>query len=1020
MEGDNINSVVVIRNRYVAALLMCVLLFFSSGSVSSGPGQEPGRPGINENPANDRILLFNYDLDISVESVIVLPYQVVPGVPADEHYPGQEMKIQTLIKNRGTKTVATPVDVLMVIIDDVSEKNIIYSHQMNQTINFMAPNNVTTLTWTWTPPDKPPKGAGWDYKLDGKHTFKLRAITLLESDQNSSNNFNTLTIDIFDPFFGLEITNKLWTQNGLIEFPRRQLASVGGLLYLNFTVNETLNLEPDYAKIAVTDLPEDWYAIPGSNPPFIEVKKTFGRAVSLWVQVSRDNYKALHNVDYYINVTAYSLYSPTVQDTFSFIVNIRFNPGAEFIMPRDITKEPGLHKIGVQLQNTGNGIDYFFVNASVFPEDLNEKWHAEVYSGWRTKILDPAETAEIVLNINVPEKRMDSYKHVIVKASSFKQPGYDTGDDYRLKVFVGEYQRVRLKIADETKLPFEMSPSDEFSFSVNVLNAGNKFNSAVSVKVVDQPENWIISIDEASLEKGLGIGYDADVGVRVITPEKVNAGDYGIQLAGCAGFEETVYDVLDVSIKIKEVDSIIIRSNPPSLTANIGEVVNYLIYIENAGNWPDIYDVSFNYRTPGLEDRGELSQNTVILDAGESAEIVLTLAIPLWADADTNPSTPSIFDGYIIDITAVSWNKPGLSNSVAVETKVKQYYDFNVEADSKIKMLTIGSADPVNFLLTLENRGNIKDTYEIELEGRSSWGRLFVKYRTIAPGDIGNFKFGVTVPPDTGVGVYDFILTITSLGDQSLVRDLTLKVFVSKLELSLTNILINGKESRPGSAVEVQLGTTVLISAEIENTGTMVFDESKFGNCEAVFFDGKSIIDKKNIRYLPSHKNDTITVEWKPKVARAAVTIFVNIDPDGEIGFSNRVNLSRTASVSIVDRDLEQQDLDKNTGFEKLIIPVILIIFLSIVQIFSVLGIRRVKSARIRAGYTQSGEYRPYADIFASGEIEDGTKAPVISTLRRHELPPVTVITRVTEPIVITQPIPFTAPVKRLKASRRI
>jgi uncharacterized membrane protein len=977
-------------------------------SLISGSSIENVQYDLEENKGSSLSFFQPYDYDVQVDSVEILPYNVAPGVPSTTYYPGNPIGISAKVANVGTKSIAAPFEVLMVVVDDVSETDIKYNYQSKLAVNTLPSSGFTTLTFTWTPPEKPPRDADWDYETEGKHTFKIRVISLLDNDQNSSNNFNIATVDVKHPNFDLDITNRYWTGWGVTETNQRQITSMGGIVYLNFTVNETESSETNYVIVEYSSLPQDWVALPGSAPQIVEVSTNKGATVSMRVMASRVPRYALHQHDYYIDVLAKSLYSPLINKTFRFTVNVRYSPNAEFILPKDITRKPGEHLLNVTLKNSGNGRDLFKINTSIFPENNRGDWQAAVHSGWQSRILRPEETTEVTLKLTVPQKRLGSYKSIVVGARSVSVPSYTTGDDHRFKVYVGEYHGIKLMHSDEAELPVLMKPDDEYPLDILLTNTGNSRDPTIAVSVYDFPEGWEMSLDTSLIpSKGLGIGEQRTIGVLLKTPADVPAGGYSITIAGTAGEEGTVFTTLEIPVTIIEVENIIVTADPEVQEAGIGDIINYFIIIKNGGNWPDTYDIRLSYDTKDAQGWGKLSMDTVNLESGESLQMVLTVAVPLSAAYDANPQTPGIIEGYITDIIVTSWNKPTVSGSVEVTTNVIPYYDFGLSVDVRIKPVIAGNPEPVNFILSVENIGNALDTYEFESESDSNWARLLTKYSRVPEGQSRDVAFEVKVPTDIGAGVYDFNILVSSVNDQELFREITLKVYVSSLELSVAKLLVNGMEDIDGNGFSVAGGSSVLLTAQIKNTGTLAFESTIFGECELIFFDGRTVLGREFINYLPATGIMNITVEWTPPEREDTVTIYLNLDPEEEVEFSSRDNLSRSAKVDIRMDDSEGGMFDGPVNFVAVLLPIVIIILVLIVQVLSLRSIRQSKRSRMRRGYTASGEYRPYADIFF-GEQKD-----LSPEVKRLFLPVQTKTVKTTKPVAQTRPLQFTTPVAR-------
>jgi hypothetical protein len=228
---------------------------------------------------------------------------IVPGIALSKLYHGLEANLSFFVANIGTAHITTSFKVQVTILDDPDEVNATYKIQMNRTVNELNSHEFEQLHINWTPPLNPPPGAAWNYSDTGNHTFILKAKSLYGSDDNNSNNELSTNLTVFEANFAPEITNKLWYGGDVYEHPILNKVDLGGILYLNFTVNNTAVYQ-DFIKLEIFDLPPDWTLLPGSLPSFLQLQGMKGLEVNIRIQISRNHSLALKSVDYKINIRA--------------------------------------------------------------------------------------------------------------------------------------------------------------------------------------------------------------------------------------------------------------------------------------------------------------------------------------------------------------------------------------------------------------------------------------------------------------------------------------------------------------------------------------------------------------------------------------------------------------------------------------------------------------------------------------------------------------------------------------------
>ncbi|MCK5560954.1 MAG: hypothetical protein KAJ51_10190, partial [Thermoplasmata archaeon] len=502
-----------------------------------------------------------------------------------------------------------------------------------------------------------------------------------------------------------------------------------------------------------------------------------------------------------------------------------------------------------------------------------------------------------------------------------------------------------------------------------------------------------------------------------------------IKVAGIS--EDEIKDESKITVNILKVRKVDLVCRDIKQTGNVSERLEYIISVKNLGNSHDTIDLNSDYLTEdmGSDWNAELSKETVSLYPYQTSDVILTVDIPIDALADTEPATLRDFEPYEIEVKGVSQNDTSIKDLAILEIFVAPIYNFRFTKDSDIVGMISGGKSTIDYEIELQNLGNTWDQIDFTYDGETWDGGPLITtwtslpfHKSSPPGQKDTIIFGVDPPADIPIGEYTFTITGTSKGDRSVEDTFELTVRVINSDLEISEIRFNGKTVSELGKVKPE--EVLLISVDIKNVGDLTYLNTSgsppYGKIFIEFYEEKNYIGDRNITYLPTEADDpansvvTLSMSWTVGKQRS-YTIIVELDPDKKFPDSARGSnrISETVSVEATGPGEEEADKDATTT-ELYWIAIIIIILIIILFIGLRITLSSLKRAK-RAGYTETGEYKPYEEreeitFDKDEEAEEGDEFEVPSDrpYRKGKLKGGAAIIR-------TQPIRKTKPISKIK-----
>ncbi len=356
-------------------------------------------------------------------------------------------------------------------------------------------------------------------------------------------------------------------------------------------------------------------------------------------------------------------------------------------------------------------------------------------------------------------------------------------------------------------------PGEEVIYEFQIWNTGN-VNDTYEIWIESSDPDWSVKLVDDSMETlNLHIGKGVVAPVIVFIPFDADAGyvhvtTFAAKLKGesAAPVERSYVKTIIGNITRIEVD----RDGLGNTMEGIpGDELSFTFEIINKGNGPDTIIGSPGTfvlsRSPVIPvnwvtDIDSSSINEGGLPKGLAADISFGVRIP--------PLTPAGTYDFVVDI----YSDIPLTHQETVSFSVTVLTFHNAEMEFNVTSMDADIGDNISFFARLNNTGNLRDTYSLRIEGHDShWIWIGRPKFTVDFGDSYQTFFNVRVPMSAPAGIYEFLYTLFSEGDENITFEQRFEVKVAET-LDFSFSVLN-------ETLDVVIGSEILVHLMIENNG---------------------------------------------------------------------------------------------------------------------------------------------------------------------------------------------------------
>jgi uncharacterized membrane protein len=429
--------------------------------------------------------------------------------------------------------------------------------------------------------------------------------------------------------------------------------------------------------------------------------------------------------------------------------------------------------------------------------------------------------------------------------------------------------------------PIHAGTNGTLEFDVENTGAGTDH---YSVEQMTGPD-WLVWDSETVSIEPSEIGTFT---ATVVVPEGINENRYYFNVTVKSDTDETLFIDMElwVDVIVNGVDVTIVDDEE---TAFPEETVEFIVSVENTGQGNDTFAIAL---TGDAASWATPSHTSVSLQEGGTAEIIVSVSVPVDADEET----------YDLTLTATSWD--GVTED-AVSMAVSVLVDgvdivAETELDDTWREVTI----PLVFLVTNTGQGN--DTFAITLvTDVPDAAVLSDTVIDVAEGATEAVTVEVTPPDDADAGFYEFTLVATSA------NNVTEASATSTVHLWVTGMVLTPEDD----SVVGYRGDQLVFDIEVENTGQ---ERDIF----AMTHDGQdwpeSVIFSSNpIALDPAEKGTiTVTVILSDTIDQGVYSIEVTATSQDAVA-TESVDLEVKVTVNGVSVELSLDSITLTKGKEK-------------------------------------------------------------------------------------------------------
>jgi uncharacterized membrane protein len=306
-------------------------------------------------------------------------------------------------------------------------------------------------------------------------------------------------------------------------------------------------------------------------------------------------------------------------------------------------------------------------------------------------------------------------------------------------------------------------PAETVEYTLTLTNSGNTTDT---FGITFEGNDWDVHLaeDEFTLEAG----ESATVNVQVNIPPEAMAGEFdAVTITATSAGDEHLSASSTLTTTSNAVYGLMLEPEEGALYGDPDETVFYIMTLTNTGNILDTFDL-----VAGMSDWDvHLPVNGFELGAGESVDVSvqITVAAALAGEFDS------------VTITATSVGNNSFSATSTLTTGANPVYAVQMTVDEVAVHAKPG--ETINYSLTLTNRGNSIDTYEITFSG-NNWSVQLAQTRfDLMQSTSAIVLVRVNIPVGAADGDQDAVtVTATSTGDafQSAYAQLTTTIVIDE------------------------------------------------------------------------------------------------------------------------------------------------------------------------------------------------------------------------------------------------
>ncbi len=436
----------------------------------------------------------------------------------------------------------------------------------------------------------------------------------------------------------------------------------------------------------------------------------------------------------------------------------------------------------VRVRNSGNTSDTIrlttsgLTSASISPSSVT---------------LEPNATRDVTLTI--PGTALTKSGTYDVKVTATSQNDSSITDEITTTTTILAVYGVTLSSVDDlTKETTNVST--RVTYRINVKNTGNT-SDTISLATSGDVGDVTASLTHSSIT----LDADKDMNI-VLTVSGINsaaAGDYDIKVTATSQGDSKKSAEITTTTTILPAYGITLTGvgKLTTETSDASEGVSYTLKITNNGNTDDVIDLA----TEGTA--ATLSQTSVELASGASAEIILTISGDVLTTADD----------YEVKVTATSQNDSTKTAEITTTTTILPAYGITLTGVGELTTETSDASEGVSYTLKITNNGNTDDVIDLATSGTTAT----LSQASVSLGAGVSVEIMLTISGDdlATADIYEVKVTATSQGDDTQ----TAEVSTTTTVLPVYGVMLESEDALTGTTMDMVAGVTYTLT--VTNSG---------------------------------------------------------------------------------------------------------------------------------------------------------------------------------------------------------